>query len=214
MNEDIEHQFDLLSKYKANLRRTEIQAAQYGADVPVKLQNDVSYYRERIAEIDIVISQHSMAEQWRKQYVTECLVRIHDELVHNSKVFLKTKPLPRIPAQIPPSEKSSYVNNILTIVMSPEFPVFVNSEWVQVYQNVAEGLDVDNFEWTVATNRFIREIENAHGALLETTRDQSHVLDNYRWYISSLESMEIYFDITIDTLSDTLTGRGVNVKRY
>jgi hypothetical protein len=214
MDEEIAHQSELLAKYKANLRTTELQAAQYGIDVPVKLQNDIFYYRECIQEISAIIEEHSAAYRKRSEFQTTCLVRIYNEILHNSKEYLKVKSFADLPEDIPPSEENVHVSYILRTVMQPDFPVFQNIEWTQVYRVVTDILDVEDLEWVAATYSLIRETENARNDIIRTPANKSNVLSAYQWYVKIIKRMDIYIDIAKDTLSDTLSTKGIDTRKY
>ena len=40
----------LLEQYQANLEKLELQAAQYGMDVPLALLNNIEYHKQKIEE--------------------------------------------------------------------------------------------------------------------------------------------------------------------
>jgi hypothetical protein len=49
---EVAHKRELLGIYRANLRSTELQAAQYGSDIPIKIQNDIAFYTRKIQELE------------------------------------------------------------------------------------------------------------------------------------------------------------------
>lgn len=213
MDEEIAHKTELLSMYKANLRKMELQAAQYGADVPVKIQNDLAYYQGRIAEISSFIKAVSVKDKKREEYETSILVKLYNELSYNSEVYSKIKLSIEALGKDLDVKEIDFVNSIIRLFSRSASPVFRNMEWSKGYRVAAEALEVEDFDWIAMIYCVIREAENTLSSILGSVNNPLGVLSNYDFFTRTLDLMSVYLDLALDTLKDTLSTRGIKTER-